>query len=83
MQGECTIIPCHQLCGFGIAVSWLLFDDLRNKRLIPILKNYEALGEDTREGIHVIFPENRLRSSKVGSFLEHLYSSIGDTPYWE
>lgn len=63
--------------------TWLLFNALRNGVLIPVLGNYQALGEATREGIHAIYPENRLRSSKVAAFLEHLFSELGDKPYWD
>ncbi|MGM0856493.1 MAG: LysR family transcriptional regulator [Pseudomonadota bacterium] len=73
------------LQGQGIVLfpTWLLFDALREEALVPILKNHEALGEATREGIHAIYPENRLRSSKVATFLEHLFARIGDPPYWD
>lgn len=73
------------LQGQGIVLfpTWLLFDALREGDLIPILETHEALGEATREGIHVIYPENRLRSSKVAAFLTHLFVEIGDRPYWD
>jgi DNA-binding transcriptional LysR family regulator len=63
--------------------TWLLFDALRAGGLTPILETYEALGEATREGIHAIYPENRLRSQKVAAFLEYLFAKIGEQPYWD
>jgi DNA-binding transcriptional LysR family regulator len=73
------------LQGQGIVVfpTWLLFDALRAGGLTPILETYEALGEATREGIHAIYPENRLRSQKVAAFLEYLFAKIGGQPYWD
>ncbi len=73
------------LQGKGIVVfpTWLLFDALRAGGLTPILETYEALGEATREGIHAIYPENRLRSQKVAAFLEYLFAKIGEQPYWD
>nr|WP_290699084.1 LysR family transcriptional regulator [Halomonas sp. UBA3074] len=73
------------LQGQGIVVfpTWLLFDALRAGGLTPILETYEALGEATREGIHAIYPENRLRSQKVAAFLEYLFAKIGEQPYWD
>ena len=73
------------LQGQGIVLfpTWLLFDALRDGGLTPILETYEALGEATREGIHFIYPENRLRSQKVAAFLEHLFTEIGERPYWD
>ncbi|WP_218944161.1 LysR family transcriptional regulator [Marinobacter changyiensis] len=73
------------LQGQGIVLfpTWLLFAALRDGRLAPVLEHYEALGGATREGIHAIYPENRLRSSKVAAFLQHLSVEIGERPYWD
>ncbi|NYS60425.1 LysR family transcriptional regulator [Vreelandella salicampi] len=73
------------LQGQGIVLfpTWLLFDALRGGGLVPILEHYYPMGEATREGIHAIYPENRLRSQKVATFLAYLVAQIGDPPYWD
>lgn len=73
------------LQGQGIVLfpTWLLFDALRDGALVPILEHYHPMGEATRQGIHAIYPENRLRSQKVATFLTYLTAQIGDPPYWD
>lgn len=73
------------LQGQGIILfpTWLLYEALHQRTLLPVLEDFEASGEATLEGIHVIYPENRLRSSKVAVFLEHLFRETGERPYWD
>ena len=73
------------LQGQGIVLfpTWLLYEALRERTLRPMMVEFEASGEPTLEGIHVIYPENRLRSSKVAAFLQHLFQTIGERPYWD
>ncbi|MFN2411229.1 MAG: LysR family transcriptional regulator [Halomonas sp.] len=73
------------LQGQGIVLfpTWLLFDALLDGALVPILEQYHPMGEATREGIHAIYPENRLRSQKVATFLAYLVAQIDDPPYWD
>ena len=62
------------LQGQGIVLfpTWLLQAHLQAGRLVPVLQEWDAAGEPTLQGIHAIYPENRLRSSKVSAFLDHL-----------
>ncbi|MGQ7246874.1 LysR family transcriptional regulator [Halomonas sp. V046] len=71
--------------GQGIVLfpTWLLFDQLRQGTLVPILGDWEAAGEPTLQGIHAIFPENRLRSSKVDALLTVLARWETHFPPWE
>ncbi|WP_280562958.1 MULTISPECIES: LysR family transcriptional regulator [unclassified Chromohalobacter] len=73
------------LQGQGIVLfpTWLIHEELSVGRLVPILSAWEASGEPAPQGIHAIFPENRLRSSKVAAFLETLQGAIGEPPYWD
>lgn len=82
-NAECLVEAALQGQGIVLFPTWLVFDALCDGGLVPILKSYQALGEAVREGIHVIYPENRLRSSKVAAFLEHLFLAVGDLPYWD
>ncbi|MBZ5877384.1 LysR family transcriptional regulator [Chromohalobacter israelensis] len=73
------------LQGQGIVLfpTWLIHAELKAGRLMPVLSDWEASGEPAPQGIHAIFPENRLRSSKVAAFLEDLQATIGEPPYWD
>ncbi|ALM52396.1 LysR family transcriptional regulator [Halomonas huangheensis] len=73
------------LQGQGIILfpTWLIHDDISGQRLTSVLEEWEASGEPEPQGIHAIFPENRLRSSKVAAFLTHLQQAIGEVPYWD
>ncbi|MGV8842194.1 MAG: LysR family transcriptional regulator [Pseudomonas sp.] len=82
-NAESLVAAALQGQGIVLFPSWLLVDALREGALVPILEGFAASGEATLEGIHVIYPENRLRSSKVAAFLEHLFKEIGEQPYWD
>ncbi|QNI04202.1 LysR family transcriptional regulator [Halomonas sp. SH5A2] len=73
------------LQGQGIVLfpTWLLFEALHDGALVTILEDYHPMGEATREGIHAIYPENRLRSQKVATFLAYLVAQIDDPPFWD
>lgn len=34
-------------------------------------------------GIHLVSPENRIRSQKVRTVLDFILKEIGDPPYWD
>lgn len=82
-NAECLLEAALQGQGIVLFPTWLLYEALRDNKLRPVLETVEASGEATLEGIHVIFPENRLRSSKVAAFLEHLFRETGERPYWD
>jgi len=82
-NAESLVAAALQGQGVVLFPTWLLYEALRERTLLPILVEFEASGEPTLEGIHVIYPENRLRSSKVAAFLQHLFQTIGERPYWD
>jgi len=82
-NAESLVEAARQGQGIVLFPTWLLYEALREGALLPILTTFEASGEPTLEGIHVIYPENRLRSSKVAAFLQHLFEQIHERPYWD
>lgn len=82
-NAESLLEAALQRQGIVLFPTWLLHEELKAERLVPILTGWEAAGEQEPQGIHAIFPENRLRSSKVAAFLETLQAALGEPPYWD
>jgi DNA-binding transcriptional LysR family regulator len=74
------------LAGRGIVFfpSWLFSpESFMNKQLIELLPEWEGSVEQTPSQIHLISPENRLRSQKVRVVWDYFISAIGEPPYWD
>ncbi len=73
------------ITGQGVVMfpSWLLFEPLRQQTLVPLLTQWEASDDGHLDNIYAIYPDNRLRSSKVSVFMTHLEQVIGSPPYWD
>jgi DNA-binding transcriptional LysR family regulator len=69
------------LKGKGIALepSFIIDDDLKAGRLIPLLRTYEA--EETP--IHAVYPHSRLLSAKVRTFVDFLAAQFSEPPAWD
>ena len=61
--------------GLGLArlADFIVEDDIRAGRLIPILTEFEV----TDEAIHAVYPATCHVSPKVRSFIEHLLAGLG------
>lgn len=59
--------------------SFLVSDDIKNGRLVPILQEYAA----PPFGIYAVYPPNRHVSAKVRRLVDHLKRVWGDSPPWE
>lgn len=74
------------LAGRGIVFfpSWL-FDKqcFSSNALIRLLPEWEGSVETTPSQIHLISPENRLRSQKVRLVRDYFLNAIGSPPYWD
>ena len=69
------------LRGLGIVYqpTYLLADDIRAGRLVPILPN-----ETTREmNAFAVYPENRHLSTKVRALIDWLVEELGGEPPWD
>ncbi|TWI55618.1 DNA-binding transcriptional LysR family regulator [Pseudomonas duriflava] len=73
------------IMGEGIVLfpTWLVYKSLRSGALVPLLTEWEGSEELETNAIHLIYPENRLRSTKVKVFLDFLFEYLGDPPYWD
>ncbi|OPK07821.1 LysR family transcriptional regulator [Pseudomonas sp. VI4.1] len=74
------------LAGRGIVFfpSWLFSrESFVNKQLIQLLPDWEGSVEQTPSQIHLISPENRLRSQKVRMVWDYFINAIGVPPYWD
>lgn len=69
------------LSGQGITLTptFLIFDDLREGRLVTLLPEYPPSGHH----LYAVFPPGRHRPDRVRVFLEHLVKAFGDPPYWD
>ena len=65
--------------GVTLLPTFLVGDELKAGRLVPILENYCP----TDIAIYAIFPSRRFLSAKVRTFVDHLSECFGNTPYWD
>ncbi|OCX61584.1 LysR family transcriptional regulator [Thioclava sp. SK-1] len=68
--------------GIVLFPTWLLHEHLAQGQLQPILPQWQVGSDHINGAIHLLYPENRMRSSKVTVFLDFLTDTIGNPPYW-
>ena len=75
------VLRAAALAGQGIASgpSFLVAEDIRTGRLVPILNDYAG----PPFNIYAIYPPNRHISAKVRRFVDHLKRTWGESPPWE
>lgn len=74
------------LGGLGIVFfpTWLFNEEsFRTGALVELLPDWAGSIEANPSQIHLISPENRLRSRKVRAVTEFLLNAIGSPPYWD
>lgn len=74
------------LAGRGIVFfpSWLFNQaHFKTKELIQLLPEWDGSVEPSPSQIHLISPENRLRSQKVRVVWDYFVNAIGTPPYWD
>lgn len=74
------------LSGVGLALlpTWLVGDDVRDKRLAGVLSEYEWLiAPGPERAIWGVYPPKKVVSPKVKVFLAFLAERFGRPPYWE
>ena len=72
--------------GVGIALlpTWLVAEDIRSGRLLPVLSEWEWLiAPGPERAIWAVYPPKKIVSPKVRVFLDFLIERFGDPPYWE
>lgn len=77
-------IALHEaaLAGLGMfrAASFVVGDDIKAGRLVPVLDEFEVSGD---QGIFVVWPHNRNLSAKVRAFVDTLVEAFTPIPPWE
>lgn len=77
-------IALHEaaLAGIGLfrAASFVVGDDIKAGRLIPVLQEFEISGDP---GIFAVWPHNRNLSAKVRAFVDTLVAAFSPIPPWE
>lgn len=77
-------IALHEaaLAGLGLfrGATFVVGDDIRSGRLVPVLEKFETAGE---AGIFVVWPHNRNLSAKVRAFVDTLVEAFTPVPPWE
>lgn len=77
-------IALHEaaLAGLGLfrGATFVVGDDIRSGRLVPVLEEFESPGE---AGIFVVWPHNRNLSAKVRAFVDTLVEAFTPVPPWE
>jgi DNA-binding transcriptional LysR family regulator len=70
--------------GLVLFPSWLFSEEvLRTGALRVVLADWQASVDPEPQGIHLLYPENRLRSAKVRLITDYLLEHIGQPPYWD
>jgi len=69
------------LAGLGIVrlPSFLVADDVRTGRLVPLLPGHFAGGT----AVYAVYPESRYLSPKVRAFVDWLAEDLGPEPAWD
>lgn len=69
------------IAGHGLTIqpSFILYDALRDGRLVQVLPGYQL----EQIGIYAIYPQTRHLSHRVRALVDHLASHCGETPYWD
>ncbi|MCM2971526.1 LysR family transcriptional regulator [Larsenimonas suaedae] len=73
------------LLGQGLVIfpTWVIGDALKQKRLIPVLRQWRCEVMPGRRQLYVLTSERRLTMPKVRSFMEYLFDALAPTPPWD
>jgi DNA-binding transcriptional LysR family regulator len=69
------------MAGLGLAYlpTFIVYQQIAQKQLIPILKNYKPL----RVNAYTVYPQTRHLSQRIRSFVDFLQERYSGTPYWD
>tara|TARA_R110001583_G_C5641511_1_gene407896 strand:- start:185 stop:1150 length:966 start_codon:yes stop_codon:yes gene_type:complete len=81
MMNNSLALRATLLEGVGIArtPTFAVGQDIREGRLIPILRDYDVLDVT----IFLVYPQRRHLSPKVRAFVDFMAERITETPYWD
>jgi DNA-binding transcriptional LysR family regulator len=79
---EMDMVRAAVIAGLGISFlpAYMAGEDLRQGRLIPLLRQFQILPESA---IYLVYLPNRTLSSRVRALIDFLADRFGPTPPWE
>lgn len=66
--------------GIGILPVYMVGDDLRQGKLVPLLRHYQVIPESA---IYLVYLPNRTLSSRVRALIDFFVERFGPVPSWE
>lgn len=82
-NGEALVAAATAGRGIVLFPSWLFSKaSFQRKELIELLPKWQSSVEAVPSQIHLLSPENRLRSQKVRVVWDYFVNAIGTPPYW-
>lgn len=85
-SNNAEVLVAAALAGRGIVLfpTWIFErDSFRNRKLVRLLPQWVGTVDVQPAEIHLVSPENRLRSQKVRTVLDFMLKTIGSPPYWD
>jgi DNA-binding transcriptional LysR family regulator len=85
-SNNAEVLVSAALEGRGIVLfpTWIFEEEyFKNKQLVKLLPKWLCAVEPYAVGIHLVSPENRIRSKKVRTVLDFILKEIGSPPYWD
>ncbi len=69
--------------GLVLLPSWLVGEDVKAGRLVPVMKDWTVGHREADSAIHAVYLPNRKGSQKVSAFVTHIAKHFGSPPYWD
>ncbi len=83
-DSEAVLSAARDGIGLALLPTWLLGEDIRAGRLVPLLTAWESLiAPGPERAIWAIYPPKRTVSPKVRAFLGFITERFGKPPYWD
>ena len=83
-NAEVLVSAALESRGIILFPTWIFEEDyFKNKKLVKLLPQWLCTVEPYTVGIHLVSPENRIRSKKVRTVLDFILKEIGSPPYWD
>mgnify|MGYP001603853499 CR=1 FL=1 len=78
-NGDILVSAAIEGLGVILEPTFLVFEALRQKRLVRILSDWEA----DEFSVFAVYPNRKFLPPKVRSFIDFLADRFGPEPYWD
>lgn len=85
-SNNAEVLVAAALAGRGLVLfpTWSFErDSFLSKKLVSLLPDWIGSVDAVPAEVHLVSPENRLRSHKVRTVLDFMLDAIGNPPYWD